>query len=119
LIRFLANENIPQPSVLSLRADGHDVYAVVEQMPGATDREVLAVAASEGRIILTFDRDYGELLFRLRLPAPPGVLYLRFVPAHPEEAAERVLELLSLAALTLDGLFTVLDRDGIRQRRLP
>jgi predicted nuclease of predicted toxin-antitoxin system len=80
-MRFLANENFPLESVRSLRAAGHDVAAVIEDSPGAKDHEVLARAAREERIILTFDRDYGELIYRLKHPAPAGIIYLRFAPS--------------------------------------
>lgn len=48
--RLLADENIPQPAVKALRAAGHDVHAIQEEAPGATDEEVLAAARAESRI---------------------------------------------------------------------
>ena len=71
-MRFLANENFPLVSVSLLRNAGHDVAAVIEESPGAKDSEVLARAAQEERVVLTFDRDYGSLIYRLGLPAPVG-----------------------------------------------
>lgn len=68
---LLANENWPRPALLVLRAAGLDVQAVGERMPRASDAEVLHHAASEGRWVLTFDRDYGELVFA-RAVAPPA-----------------------------------------------
>jgi predicted nuclease of predicted toxin-antitoxin system len=63
-MRFLTDENFPQASVHRLREAGHDVFDVTERMPGATDLEVLGCAAEGARILLTFDRDYGELIYR-------------------------------------------------------
>jgi len=60
-MRFLANEDFPLKSVHRLREVGHDVGAIIEDSPGAKDRDVLARAANKQRIVLTFDRDYGEL----------------------------------------------------------
>ena len=117
-MQFLANENFPLPSVSYLRQAGYDVAAVIEDSPGAKDREVLERAVREGRIVLTFDRDYGELIYRLRLPTPPGVIYFRFDPLTPQEPAERLLWLLNVSKLSVDGKFTVVQRRQIRQRQL-
>ncbi len=118
-MRWLANENVPLASIRRLRAAGHDVAAVVEDAPGSADPDVLARAVGEGRIILTFDRDYGELIYHRRLPAPPGVVYLRFAPITPDEAADQVLGLLGIAGMSLEGKFTKVERGHVRQRDLP
>ncbi len=118
-MRLLANENVPLGSVQLLRAAGHDVVAIIENTPGATDTEVLAQAAREDRVILTFDRDYGELVYLRRLPIPSGVLYLRFDPITPQEPGERLLALITTTEITLQGQFTVLERDRVRHRPLP
>jgi len=118
-MRFLANENFPLRSVNRLREAGHDVKAIAEDSPGAKDSEVLARAANEHRVVLTFDRDYGQLIYRRRLPVPAGVVYFRFAPATPEEPAEHLLELLPVASVSLTGKFTVVERGRVRQRPLP
>ncbi|WP_375506794.1 DUF5615 family PIN-like protein [uncultured Nostoc sp.] len=118
-MRFLANENFPLPSVRLLRQAGYDVASVTEDSPGIEDTEVLTRAANEQRVILTFDRDYGELIYRLRLPSPTGVIYLRFRPHTPEEPATLLLNLLEIEGLQFEERFTVLERDQIRQRPLP
>ena len=117
-MRFLANENLPLASVRMLRDRGHDIAGVTEQASGADDRTVLEWAAREDRIILTFDRDYGELLFKRRLAPPAGVIYLRFDPATPLEPAEEVLRAITVADLSFERKFTVLERGRIRQRQL-
>jgi predicted nuclease of predicted toxin-antitoxin system len=119
LIRLLADENIPQPSVTLLRNDGLDVTSVSESAPGVSDVVVLDRARSEERVLLTFDRDFGELIYRRREPPPIGVIYLRFVPASPEEPAVIVRALLARADVQLAGHLTVVTRDLVRQRRLP
>ncbi|MCC5656038.1 DUF5615 family PIN-like protein [Nostoc sp. XA010] len=118
-MRFLANENFPLPSVRLLRQAGYDVASVTEDSPGIEDTEVLTRGANEQRVILTFDRDYGELIYRLRLPSPTGVIYLRFRPHTPEEPATLLLNLLEIEGLQFEERFTVLERDQIRQRPLP
>jgi len=118
-MRFLANENFPLASVRLLRHAGHDVTSVSETAAGAKDTVVLYWAARENRILLTFDRDYGELIYRRHLPAPAGVIYLRFAPETPEEAAIVVSALGQVRGLQLEGRYTVVDHQRVRQRPLP
>jgi predicted nuclease of predicted toxin-antitoxin system len=118
-MRFLANENIPAASVRALRAADHDVVAAGEVHQGAQDPEILAAASRESRVLLTFDRDYGELIYRRGLPAPAGLIYLRFAPTHPLEGAEVILRLCEVPGLALEGKYTVVDLSRIRQRPLP
>ena len=67
-MRFLANENFPRAAVAALEAAGHDVVWVRTAAPGASDRQVLAWAEREERILLTFDKDFGELARVAGLP---------------------------------------------------
>lgn len=68
-MNFMADECCDQPLVEGLRADGHDVVYIREVMAGAEDAAVLQMAAEQERILLTEDKDFGELVVRLRLPA--------------------------------------------------
>jgi predicted nuclease of predicted toxin-antitoxin system len=61
-VRFLADENVPASTVRALTDAGHDVIWVRISAPGSSDNDVLAQAAREGRILLTFDKDFGEHL---------------------------------------------------------
>ncbi len=116
-MKFTANENFPLASVNCLRNSGYDVTAVIEETPGAEDKDILARANHEKRIILTFDRDYGELIYKLKLPVPGGVIYFRFNPLTPIEPAEYILQLLS-KGISFENKFTVAERDRLRQRPL-
>ncbi|MFQ5673541.1 MAG: DUF5615 family PIN-like protein [Nitrospinales bacterium] len=118
-MRFLANENVPLASIRRLRDSGYDVTAVKEVLPGATDQSVLTFAEKESRIISTFDRDYGNLIFQKGFKIPAGVVYFRFSPNSPEEPAEQLLRLVGDSRISLKRKFTVLNRDRIRQRALP
>jgi predicted nuclease of predicted toxin-antitoxin system len=119
--RFLADENVPRRALAALRTAGHDVLAIAETAPGTPDAQVLARARAEGRILLTFDRDMGELIYVQKVPVPAGVILLRPAPLRPDEAVERVVGLLRRAEkdLSLDGQFTVVTPERIRQRPLP
>ena len=63
---FLANENIPLSVTRLPTESGHSVVRVADEMPGASDRQVLEQATRDGRIVLTFDRDYGESILKER-----------------------------------------------------
>lgn len=118
-MKLLANENIPRGMVRRLREMGHDVLAIGEDSPGVTDAVVMDRARSELRTLLTFDRDYGELVYLKRLPCPLGILYMRFIPSSPEDALNLVTPFLAEDGKEVVGYFVVLDRDSYRKRPLP
>lgn len=114
---MLANENVPAPSVRALRDNGWDVVSVAEKSFGIPDEEVIELANAENRLIITLDKDYGELVFRRGFRTRVGVLYLRFRPKTPREIAEYITRLIE-RGVELEGRFTVADRDRVRQRVL-
>jgi predicted nuclease of predicted toxin-antitoxin system len=117
-VRLLANENWPRPALLALRAAGANVEAVAERMPRATDAEVLRHAAAEGRWVLTFDRDYGELVFARAVSPPPAIVYLRQGAYAADWPARVVLDLLPRAEW-VQGHLVVVSGRALRRRRLP
>ena len=117
-MNFLANENIPLESVHLLRRAGHRVVSVSEERPGMKDADVLKHAVKDKSIILTFDRDYGELIFRHPKLIPVGLVYFRFDPATPEEPAMMLINVMKQKSINLLKHFTVVEADGIRQRAL-
>lgn len=82
-MRLLANENFPRSAVEALREAGHDIHWVRLEMPGATDVDVLACAQKEKRILLTFDKDFGELAFQAGLNSSIGIFALPNSTAFP------------------------------------
>jgi len=76
-VKFLVDECVDSDLVPKLRSEGHDVLYVVEYNPGILDNELLNMAYSEKRILLTEDKDFGELVYRLKKSAFAIVL-LRF-----------------------------------------
>lgn len=65
-MRFLADENVSRLVIERLRDDGHDVISVAEMKPGAPDDDILNTADADGRILITEDRDFGEMVIRQR-----------------------------------------------------
>lgn len=117
-MNFLANENFPLSSIKLLRNSGHNVVSILEETPGAKDSHILKRAYKEKLIILTFDRDYGELIYRHRALPPRGIVYFRFDPSTPQEPAEILSKILNQKAISLLEKFTVIERNKIRQRIL-
>jgi hypothetical protein len=91
---------------------------VVEDGAGTPDTALLPRADTEERLLLTFDKGFGERIFKNRAPFRAGIILIRFSTRNPSEAAERVV-----AALQIDrvwrGRFSVITRELIRSVRLP
>jgi len=116
-MKFLADENFPRPALEALRKAGWDVLSIAEECPGVPDEDVAALCADQQRILLTFDKDFGELVFHHGLPAGSGVVLFRVTPDSPEEAADLALALVQ-SQPDLAGSFCVVTRDRIRIRPL-
>lgn len=116
---WLADENIPSHAIAFLRQRGEDVVAISETTPGVTDRQVLALAREQGRVMLSFDRDHGDLVFNRGALPPRAIVYLRLYPPDPEELEKILAGLIALGETALDGQFTVISSEGMRQRPLP
>ncbi|MFQ5894685.1 MAG: DUF5615 family PIN-like protein [Nitrospinota bacterium] len=112
-MRFLADESCDFAVVRALRADGHDVLALAEISPRAEDQAVIELAVRESRILLTEDKDFGQLVYSNRR-ARGGVLFLRF-PATAREALPRtVVELVRRRGERLTDSFVVVEPGRIR-----
>ena len=117
MLRFLADENFPGDAVRALREAGHDVVSVRENSPGVSDPIVLRQAVEEQRVLLTFDKDFGELAFRTLPPARCGVILFRMPPCSPGELSERITRALASRS-DWAAPFTVIDERRIRMRRV-
>lgn len=117
-MRFLANENVTATVIQELRQRGHDALSVKESMRSEQDDVILARAQEEQRIVLTHDKDFGELAFRSRLAASCGVILFRLAGSDPDTDNERILEALESRA-NCAGHFSVVTDDRIRMRPLP
>lgn len=117
-MHFLADEDFPGIAVRWLEETGHDVLWARTSMPGQSDAAVLEAAQRESRIVLTCDKDFGELAFHWGLPASCGVVLFRY-PSSPEAFLARVKELLAAEEkIGLSGKFSVVEADRVRVRPL-
>ena len=85
-MNFLADESVDRQVVGQLREDGHDVLSVAEMEPGISDAAVLTMANQRQALLLTADKDFGELVFRQRYVAT-GVLLMRLAGLSPAAKA--------------------------------
>ena len=85
--------------------------------PSIKDSEIMMIAITEERTILTFERDYGELIFRKNYKPEKGVIYLRLDTNFPEDPGYLIEELLSNKEFDATRALTVLDKNGLRQRK--
>jgi predicted nuclease of predicted toxin-antitoxin system len=115
---LLVNENFPQPALRKLRQNGVAVESVEELMPGATDADVMEYACGKGMWLVTFDRDYGGLVFARKMKCPPAIIYLRQEPFPPTQPADTLMALLTQPG-EVEGMFVVVSTLFTRKRKLP
>jgi predicted nuclease of predicted toxin-antitoxin system len=116
-MRFLANENFPGAAVRAFEEAGHDIVWVRIAAPGISDPDVLAWAAREERILLTFDKDFGELARTAALPATCGVVLLRLPMPRPSDVGRRLVDLVT-SRDDWAGHFSVIEPGRVRMRPL-
>lgn len=114
-MKLLANENFPLSSIEFLRKEGYDVLYISEGLKSISDKEVMELSIREERTILTFDRDYGELIFRMQIKPAKGVVYFRLQNFLPDEPGILLHQLIQ-AGLETESMLVVLDGKTIRQR---
>jgi predicted nuclease of predicted toxin-antitoxin system len=110
---FLADESCDFAVVRALRGAGHDVAAVTETRSGASDEEVVQLALDEQRVLLTEDRDFGQLVFASSV-SPPGVIYIRFPAVARGAMAADVLQVVDRYGNALVGRFLVVQPGRVR-----
>jgi hypothetical protein len=117
-MRIVADESVNVPVIRNIRSAGFDVFAIVESDAGAGDERVSREANERAAPPLTFDGDFGELVFRRRLAAG-GVMPVRMSGASMALKSIRVVEVLRDRGDRLSACFTVVTHAGYRLRRLP
>jgi predicted nuclease of predicted toxin-antitoxin system len=115
-MKFLADEGIDKPIVDALRQAGFDVFYILETNPGADDELILSIANAQQRILLTQDKDFGELVYRLR-SSHSGVILIRLAGISPEIKAEIVSTMLLKHQSELPNAFTVIQPNAMRIRK--
>jgi predicted nuclease of predicted toxin-antitoxin system len=118
MLRFLADESCDFAAVRALRAEGFDVLAVAETIPGAEDDQVIGYALREGRLLLTEDKDFGQLVYAAG-HASCGVILIRYTAAARPTLGTRIVALIRNYGRCLSKSFVVLGPDRVRISALP
>jgi predicted nuclease of predicted toxin-antitoxin system len=116
--RYLANENFPAGVVAWLIGQGDDVVHAAQTLAGEPDTVILQTALDQDRILVTFDHDFGELVFRQRHPPAPGIVLFRLHQLPPDILVAS-LDGFFAGKPALRGYFTVVSPGQYRQTALP
>ena len=114
-MNLVADEGVDRPVVERLRRDGHHVVYVAELSPSVADEEVLQRANEGNAVLLTADKDFGELVFRQGL-VHSGVVLLRLAGLANATKAEIVAEVCRTRTAELIGAFSVISPGQVRIR---
>jgi predicted nuclease of predicted toxin-antitoxin system len=117
-MRFLADENVSRRVVERLRLQGHDVALVAGTHAGISDPDVLKLAGTEARILITEDRDFGDLVVRQRLNVG-GVILLELDRLSNNMEADRVAAVVAMHVDRLTNNLVVIEPARVRVRPLP
>ena len=116
-MRFLLDVNVGRRVAEALEAQGHDVVRAALTNALAEDPYILAQAVEGQRILITYDRDFSELVFSRSAQTPPAIIYLRYRARDVEEVIRRLCSVLDFDALA--NHMTVLDERRVRRTPFP
>lgn len=117
-MKFLADESVDFRIITRLEQHGYSVYSVGKNKGGISDEEVLKLSVERGEILLTEDKDFGELSIRFNLPNS-GIILLRANDKTVDERLEMLLHVLKEHGKALEtSLVVIRGTDNIRFRRL-
>jgi len=116
-MKIAADECVAWEIVARLRQDGHDVVYVAEISPGIEDEEVLILAAQDDILLLTADKDFGELAFRQGM-IRRGILLYRLSELSNLEKASLIAKVIAEHGDELLKFFSVLTEKSLRIRMI-
>jgi predicted nuclease of predicted toxin-antitoxin system len=116
-VRLVADENCDFSVVIDLRLAGYDVVSVAERMRGADDETVIEFARSEHRLLITEDKDFGQLVFAAA-KQNSGVILIRYPASTRSALTAAVLKLLADSGESLYSRFAVLEPGRVRVTQL-
>ncbi len=117
-MEFLADESCAGPVIRALREAGHDVIAIAEIAKGIPDERVMARAFDEGRVLITEDSDFGELVYTRRQPST-GVIFVKFDRRTRYAKPAAVVEAVAKLGARLQNGFAVIEPGRVRLGKRP
>jgi predicted nuclease of predicted toxin-antitoxin system len=116
-MNFVADESVDRQIVDALREDDHAVLYVTEMEPGISDDEVLDKAEKGSAILITADKDFGELVFRQQR-ITKGVVLVRLAGLLPSKKAEIASTMIKKHLDAIQNAFSVISPNAIRIRQI-
>lgn len=116
-MNFIADEGLDKTLVMLLRASGHDVFYFAEEAQSTDDETILDFANKENRILLTRDKDFGELIYRLQ-KVHTGIILIRLEELHSQTRSQIVAEFIEQNTEKLIQHFIVIQPGGARIKNL-
>ncbi len=112
-MNLVADESVDFGIILNLRNKGVTVFSIAENFPSINDTDVLSIAFEQGHILITEDKDFGELAYRLRLKHK-GILLLRLSEIPRQARIESATQTILKHFEKLENNFSVLTKRGLR-----
>jgi predicted nuclease of predicted toxin-antitoxin system len=113
---FWADESVDFPIITELRGSGHILKSVLEKCPGITDEEVLGLAVHDKNVLLTCDKDFGELIYRHK-KTHYGIILIRLESLKSVDKGKLVSKVITERNIELENAFTVIGEKFIRIRK--
>jgi predicted nuclease of predicted toxin-antitoxin system len=115
---FVADEHVPFETIRILREAGFVVISVREDYRGMKDKQILQLADKNSAVVITSDSDFGDMIFRDKVPFSSGLIYFRLSHYQTDEMAKMLLYRIREYGDEFNNRFTVISRRRFRQRPL-
>jgi len=112
-VKFVADESVDKPIVDAMRLNNYQVYYILEENAGIPDNDVLKIAHSRNSILLTADKDFGELVFRLKQDHQ-GIVLFRLPGLSNNQKVDTVIEALKKYLSEFKNHFSVISKTHVR-----
>ena len=117
-IKYLADENIPLMVIKELREEGFAIESIPTNKRGMSDKELLELANKTGQVLITFDKDFGQLVFKEKIQSK-GIVLLRFAPTSLSKIKSIIKKILEEKDFNPLGKFVVIHETHMRLVDLP
>lgn len=111
---FLADENIPWVVIKRLRGEGVEIISVLEEFRGLSDEKIMDISSGQRLTIITFDKDFGYLIFKRGIGAPHGVILLRIRMKSPDYIFKMLKWILFESGIKFDRNFVIVTESKVR-----
>jgi predicted nuclease of predicted toxin-antitoxin system len=119
VLKLVIDESVGHPIIERLRHEGYDIQAIEDAAPGADDTIVLDIATRSGGILMTEDKDFGDLIYQRHLPLGAGVILLRLEGMPTADKCDHIAAVMHSRGAEMTGAFTVISTKLVRIRPWP